>query len=131
MDASVRLDEARDADGETVWSWPPDAEVKFCETLAERRWLSKPGHRGERGIDRKPSRRECRLLRPCLWSLPPAFFVAGGPWVRPAPGIPCALLILGAPLSVSPGHFVPREREIASYRHCEERSHEAIHLSPC
>src|SRR6202012_3206216 len=67
MDASVRLDEARDADGETVWSWPPDAEVKFCETLAERRWLSKPGHRGERGIDRKPSRRECRLFRPCLW----------------------------------------------------------------
>ena len=31
MDASVRLDEARDADGETVWSWPPDAEVKFCD----------------------------------------------------------------------------------------------------
>ena len=23
---------ARDADGETVWSWPPDAEVKLRET---------------------------------------------------------------------------------------------------
>jgi hypothetical protein len=32
VDASVRLDEARDADGETVWSWPPDAEVKLRET---------------------------------------------------------------------------------------------------
>jgi hypothetical protein len=39
----------------------------------------------------KPSRRECRLYRPCLWFLPPAYFVAGGPWVRPASGIPCAL----------------------------------------
>ncbi|MGO8910435.1 MAG: hypothetical protein ACLQDM_14100, partial [Bradyrhizobium sp.] len=28
-----------------------------------------------------------------LWRLPPAFCFAGGPWVRPAPGIPCALLI--------------------------------------
>ncbi len=26
-----------------------------------------------------------------LWYLPPAFFSAGGPWVRPSPGIPCAL----------------------------------------
>jgi hypothetical protein len=26
-----------------------------------------------------------------LWYLPPAFFSAGGPWGRPAPGIPCAL----------------------------------------
>jgi len=31
------------------------------------------------------------LFRLNLWSLPPAFFVAGGPWVRPAPGIPRAL----------------------------------------
>jgi hypothetical protein len=26
-----------------------------------------------------------------LWYLPPAFFSAGGPWVRSAPGLPCAL----------------------------------------
>ena len=25
-----------------------------------------------------------------LWYLPPAFFSAGGPWVRPASGLPCA-----------------------------------------
>jgi len=30
-----------------------------------------------------------------LWFLPPAFFSAGGPWVRPAPGIPCALVFRG------------------------------------
>src|SRR3954465_8804850 len=28
-----------------------------------------------------------------LWYLPPAFFSAGGPWVRPAPGIPRALCL--------------------------------------
>jgi hypothetical protein len=44
---------------------------------------------------RKPSRRECRLIRLILWYLPPAFFAAGGPWVRPSPGIPCALLVEG------------------------------------
>jgi len=27
-----------------------------------------------------------------LWYLPPAFFFAGGPWGRPAPGLPCALV---------------------------------------
>ena len=39
----------------------------------------------------KPSRGECRMSRLNLWYLPPAFFSAGGPWARPAPGIPCAL----------------------------------------
>jgi len=31
--------------------------------------------------------------RPNLWYLPPAFFVAGGPWERPAPDLPCALTL--------------------------------------
>jgi len=38
-----------------------------------------------------PSCRECRLIRLNLWSLAPVFLFAGGPWVRPSPGIPCAL----------------------------------------
>jgi hypothetical protein len=42
-----------------VWSWRPDAGVKFCETFAGRRWLKSPVHRGEHAISRKPSRREC------------------------------------------------------------------------
>ena len=29
-----------------------------------------------------------------LWYLPPAFLFAGGPWARPSPGIPCALIIV-------------------------------------
>jgi hypothetical protein len=57
----------------------------------------KPGPRGDRDISRKPSRRECRLIRLNLWRLPPAFFVAGGPWVRSSPGIPCALFVSRGP----------------------------------
>jgi hypothetical protein len=29
MDAGAATDECRDADGEIVWSWRPDAGVKF------------------------------------------------------------------------------------------------------
>jgi hypothetical protein len=32
MDALRRSTRRIDADGETVWSWPPDAEVKLRET---------------------------------------------------------------------------------------------------
>jgi hypothetical protein len=46
---------------------------------------------GRSRISRNPLRGECRLIRLNLWSLPPAIFVAGGPWVRPSPGIPRAL----------------------------------------
>src|SRR5882724_2734197 len=50
MDASARETNAFDADGQAVWSCPPDAGVKPCETIvARRRWLTSPVHRGERG----------------------------------------------------------------------------------
>src|SRR5690242_2685206 len=88
----MRADDNGFTDGEGVWSCPPDAGDKSCETFREATEAIKPGTPGRaRYKPLKPSRRECRLLRPCLWSLPPAFLVAGGPWVRPAPGIPCAL----------------------------------------
>jgi hypothetical protein len=53
----------------------PTLRSSSVRRFTGRRWLSKPGHRGERGISRNPSRRECRLIRLNLWSLPPAFFV--------------------------------------------------------
>src|SRR5215468_2404021 len=69
-----------------------------------------------------PLRRECRMLRLNLWRPPPAFLVAGGPWVRPAPGIPCALSkVMFARL----GHDVPRERERTSHRRISDMSAEA------
>src|SRR5690348_3887329 len=76
--------------------------------ISRRRWLQSPVHRGERGISRKPLRRECRLIRPNLWSLPPAFLFAGGPWVRSSPGIPCTLCFReGDPFKL--GQLLPRE----------------------
>ena len=56
------------------------------------RWPESPAHRGEREAAVKTIARGmpgCSRLN--LWYLPPAFFSAGGPWVRPAPGIPRAL----------------------------------------
>jgi hypothetical protein len=52
---------------------------------------TKPGPRGELGVSRKPLRREGRLFGSYLWFLPRAFSFARGPWVRSAPGLPCAL----------------------------------------
>jgi hypothetical protein len=31
-----------DADGEIVWSWPPDAEAKSAATICRRRWQQSP-----------------------------------------------------------------------------------------
>jgi len=41
------------ADGEAVWSWHPDAGVKFATMRSasrRRRWPKSPVHRGERGV---------------------------------------------------------------------------------
>jgi hypothetical protein len=56
------------------------------------------------------------LIRPNLWYLPPAFFVAGGPWVRSSPGIPCALSSFEDAPFAKLGHTVPRERKRALCR---------------
>jgi hypothetical protein len=58
-----------DADGEIVWSWHPDAGVKFAKlTTRGRRWLKSPVHRGEHEYrPLKPLRREGRLFRSSLW----------------------------------------------------------------
>jgi hypothetical protein len=56
----------------------------------------KPGLRGEHGISRKPSRRECRRKRLTCGDLLVCFFHSHTRLrVRLAPGIPCALIISG------------------------------------
>jgi hypothetical protein len=47
------LTKRADADGKAVWSWRPDAGVKFRVKPREATVARKPGHRGERGISRK------------------------------------------------------------------------------
>ena len=104
---------------------PPTLGSSLCQDVSQRRrWLQSPVHRGERAISRKPSRGECRMFWLNLWYLPPALFVAGGPWVRPAPGIPRALLISRATKDASPGQchaagmrtHVPRHRDPSAPR---------------
>ena len=92
MDADGLHDEqGRLADGKGVWSRPPRRWGQVRGKHSRTTEAIKPALRGDHAISRKPSRRECRLFRLNLWSLPPAFFTAGGPWVRLASGIPCAL----------------------------------------
>src|SRR5579864_612430 len=44
---------AREADGEVVWAWHPDAGVKFALRKRGRRWQTSPVHRGEHEVSRK------------------------------------------------------------------------------
>ena len=52
MDAAVSLTNDTDADGEAVWSWRPDAGVKFGEFLHQATVANKPGHRGATVLSR-------------------------------------------------------------------------------
>jgi hypothetical protein len=63
MDAEASKTNEAKADGEVVWSWRPDAGVKFRGTIREATVAKEPGYRGEHEVNRKPSRRECRIVR--------------------------------------------------------------------
>ena len=67
MDAAAHETNAPAADGKAVWSWRPDAGVKFAGNALQATVAKKPGHRGERGISRKPLRREGRTVSVNLW----------------------------------------------------------------
>jgi hypothetical protein len=48
----ARQTSVRDADGEVVWSWRPDAGVKLRSNFCAATVAKEPGHRGERDISR-------------------------------------------------------------------------------
>ena len=78
------------ADGEVVWSWRPDAGAKSVDRTADdggKRARSP----GRARISRKTIAQGRPDDPPVPVVLPRAFFVARGPWVRWAPGLPCAL----------------------------------------
>ena len=56
MDAAALLTNSANADGKDVWSWRPDAGVKFVRHVSQAMVARKPGHQGERVISRKPLR---------------------------------------------------------------------------
>ena len=92
MDAGALPDVQRDADGQVVWSWSPDAGIKPRVKRPGRRRLTSPALRREREAAVKPLRRECRAISALpddLW----AFFLSAHEdcGCGRAPGTPCAL----------------------------------------
>ena len=100
MDGLVRNDEARRGGrAKACGPDPPMLGSSLPMMIGRRRWLEKPGHRGERAISRKPLRRECRNVRrtctTCVRMHLP--FCTQGCGCVSASGIPCALLDQGRP----------------------------------
>jgi len=68
VSARLRVDEGIFSDGQAAWSCPPDAGDKPARRFS-------PGDGGQQARSPEesteqpltPSRRECRLFRPCLW----------------------------------------------------------------
>jgi hypothetical protein len=81
------------ADGEVVWSWRSDAGAKVAglNESDDRRW--QPSMVTEESpketVKTIAQGMPVDLAEPVVTAA--CFFVAGGPWVRPSPGIPCAL----------------------------------------
>jgi hypothetical protein len=100
------------ADGEVVWSWRSDAGAKLAKTLM--RLADDGGNQawspGRSRISRNPLRREGRMIGSHLWFCR-VLFSARGPWVRSAPGLPCALCLRRDKFDAQPGRLAPRERE--------------------
>jgi hypothetical protein len=87
-----------DAHGQVAWSWHPDADAKLATTLTRR--TGDGGQKARRtGENAKqpfhPSRGECRDVSAEPVVPAASIFFAGGPWGRPAPGIPRALCLRG------------------------------------
>ena len=89
--ARDRADERLRCGRESTWSRHPDADAKSAAMIRAGDGGQKAGaprrarHKRE---NHRAGKAGSHRLSP--WFLPPAFFSAGGPWVRPASGLPCA-----------------------------------------
>ena len=75
---------------------PPTLGSSFAGDTREATAAIKPGTPGRARISRNTIAQGVPVDPAEPVVLPPALFVAGGPWVRPSPGIPCALSFPGA-----------------------------------
>ena len=111
MDAKAARRSQSNADGEGVWSCPPDAGVKRAEMIRSRRRLTSPVLRGERAISRKtiaqgrPGRpgRTCMLV--CVLFFCTRDRGCGQHPVFPAP----SSLLEGRDFSTARAQIAPRE----------------------
>jgi hypothetical protein len=111
------------ADGEVVWSWRSDAGAKFAglNESGDRRWQPSmvTGESTKDTVKTIAQGRPDDPARTCGYAA--CFFAARGPWVRRAPGLPCALCLRRDTFDASPGRFASREREGASTSRFEIR----------
>ena len=116
-----------DAHGQVAWSWHPDAGVPLATTLTRR-----AGHGGQQARrtgeiakqPSKPSRGECRDVSAEPVVPAACILLAGGPWVRPAPGIPRALRLEEGRTIPSLGRMnAPRDSERSTCRTRVQKAH--------
>src|SRR5215813_10989363 len=89
-------DVRQNAYGQAVWSCPPDAGVKLRKRSAQRRRLTSPVLRGERGVSRKAIAQGVPVVSALpVYLVRVLLFLRASLRVRPAPGTPCALFSLG------------------------------------
>src|SRR5665647_3633052 len=108
----ARQTSAREADGEAVWSWRPDAGVKLAGSIPPMMVARKPGHQGERGVSRKPSRRESRIASAepvcsCAFFSISAHETAGA--ARTRLSLRPLLIEHGGETDAQPGRIAPRD----------------------
>ena len=118
MDVGLVQDEHRPAD---VKSCGPDTPTLVSGATRKRcrlRWPESPVHRGDHDISVKNVARGMPVVRLNLWYLPPAFFFAGGPWVRPASGIPRALSLFEWVQRSQSSGVIRRENERSWVQSC-------------
>ena len=109
------------SDGQVVWSWHPDADALRWRVYAlsqTRRSFASRGHGGQKAGAPgrvRSSRNTIAQGRPDVRLVPvvtaACFLVAGGPWVRSAPGLPCALSLFEG--GHEPHHSGASRRETA------------------
>src|ERR1700761_9325361 len=89
----IHADERPDAYGEIVWSWGPGAGAKVVglDESDERRGQERRSP-GRSRISRQTIAQGRPDVRLTCGSAA-CFFAARGPWVRSAPGLPCALCL--------------------------------------
>ena len=103
----------RAAGGQVVWSWHPWAGAKCVTSMTPRATVTnKVMDTGESSKQpSNPLRRECRCsASPVVTTLVCFSHLRTGLWVRPAPGIPCALSLFSrAGFSIARARDVPRD----------------------
>ena len=93
--ARERADERLMADVKSRGPGAPTLALSLRVMIPKATVANKPGTPRRARYKRENHRAgNAGMSRLNLWYLPPAFFSAGGPWVRPAPGIPRALCML-------------------------------------